>query len=327
MMLNRTEVKRFDFLTVGEAMLRLSVPPTQLLSDATSFDVHVAGAESNVAVAISRMNYKAAWWSRLPQNPLGQRVVQTLTGYGVDCSGVVFSEGERLGTYFIEFGSSPRPTLVTYDRKYSAASKMDEQTFDLSWISQTRCIHLTGITAAISDSCYSLLQKIIETAVSQSIHIIFDVNYRALLWTAQACRDKLTPLLKQVSTLIVSRRDVEGVFGITGELPAMVDQLHQRFGVPQIAVTIGDKGAVGLEHGRFFEVPAYVVQMVDRIGAGDSFAAGVICGLLEGSFELGLRYGVAMSALQLTLAGDIFRLARADVLRLMNSASASGLVR
>jgi len=326
-MSDMSTLKRFSLLTVGEAMLRLSVPPTQLLLDATRLDVHVAGAESNVAVAVSRMGKKAAWLSRLTQNPIGLRVVQTLVGYGVDCSEVVFTDDDRVGTYFLEFGSLPRPTIVTYDRKNSAASKMTDTTFDLSVINQTQYVHLTGITAAISDSCYGLVQKIIEIANANSVPVVFDINYRALLWSAKECRDKLTPLLKHVSTLIVSRRDVEGVFDIRGEVADQLKQLHQRFGVPQIAITVGDKGAVGYEREQLYEIPAYTVQMVDRIGAGDSFAAGVICGLLEGSFELGLRYGVAMSALQLTLAGDIFRLGRADVLRLMNAGSLSGLVR
>jgi 2-dehydro-3-deoxygluconokinase len=319
--------KRYDLLTVGESMLRFSVPPTQLLTDAPSFDVHVAGAESNVAVAVSHMGFKAGWLSRLPNNPLGLRAFQTLSGYGVDCSEAIFCDQERMGTYFIEFANSPRATTVTYDRKYSAASKMDETTFDLALIGQARCIHLTGITAAISDGCYRLLQRIIETANALGVHVVFDVNYRALLWDAKTCREKLTPLLKAVSTLLISRRDVEGVFGITGELPDMLNRLYEQFGVNQIAVTIGEKGAVGLERGKLFETPAYVVQMVDRIGAGDTFAAGVISGILEGDFALGMRYGVAMSALQLTLAGDIFRLGRADVLKLMNSGAASGVVR
>jgi 2-dehydro-3-deoxygluconokinase len=172
-----------------------------------------------------------------------------------------------------------------------------------------------------------LLSRVIDVARAHHLHIVFDVNYRALLWSPQECSAKLDPLIRQVSTLILSKRDAEGVFGIQGDAPATLKALRDRFGVAQIALTVGEHGAVALNGDDIFSAPGYTVHMVDRIGAGDSFAAGVISGLLEGDFALGVRYGVAMSALQLTLAGDIFRLERSDVLRLMNAGAGTRLVR
>jgi 2-dehydro-3-deoxygluconokinase len=316
-----------DLLTVGESMIRFSVPSGRLLADAPVFDVHVAGTESNVAVAVSRMGFTSRWLSRLPNNVLGHRIADTISGQGVDCSQVVWSDTERVGLYFLEFGASPRPTKVLYDRAPSAARNMDETTFDLSLISKARTIHLTGITVALSESCSRLVEVIIARANELKIPITFDVNYRALLWRHKECRLKLTPLLSKIDTLIVSQRDLSAIFEISGDAESAARELHHQFGMPRIAITTGEQGAAGFENGCTVLAPGYPVQMIDRIGAGDSFAAGVISGLLEGNFVRGLQYGVAMSALQLTTEGDLFRLSRADVLQLIASESVGQLIR
>jgi 2-dehydro-3-deoxygluconokinase len=316
-----------DLLTVGESMLRFSVPAGRLLADAAAFDVHVAGTESNVAVAVARMGFTSRWLSRLPNNVLGHRIADTISGQGVDCSGIAWSDTERVGTYFLEFGASPRPTKVLYDRVPSAARNMDETTFDLSLIGKARIIHLTGITVALSEGCHRLVETVVARANEQNVPIVFDVNYRALLWTHEGCRLKLAPLLSKVDTLIVSKRDLGPIFEISEDTATAAKELYKLFGVPRIAITTGDQGAAGLEDGNPVLAPGYPVEMIDRIGAGDSFAAGVISGLLEGNFVRGLQYGVAMSALQLTTEGDLFRLTRKDVLQLMASESVGQLIR
>jgi 2-dehydro-3-deoxygluconokinase len=308
-----------DLITIGEALLRLSVPPETLLAEASSFQVQIAGAESNVAVAVSRMGYRTRWLSRLTDNVLGRRITRELASYGVDCSQVVWTNDDRVGTYYLEFGAQPRPTQVIYDRAHSAASKMRADTFDTSQLSETRILHLTGITPALSDGCYDLIASWIDHARQQGVTVIFDVNFRALLWSPDECAAKLTPLLEKVDMLICGQSDAATVFGIQGEQEALLRALQQRFGVRRVAMTVGEAGAIGLDNSTIHNVEGYPVEIVDRIGAGDAFAAGVICGLLEDSFELGIRYGVAMSALQLTLSGDLFRLGRGDVMRLMES--------
>ena len=316
-----------DLLTIGESMLRFSVPAGRLLADAPVFDVHVAGTESNVAVAVARMGFKSRWLSRLPDNVLGRRIADTIAAQGVDCSYVNWSETERAGVYFIEFGASPRPTKVLYDRAPSAARNMDETTFDLSLVGNAKIIHLTGITVALSAGCSRLVETIVARANDLKIPIVFDVNYRALLWSHKECRSKLASLLSKVDTLIVSKRDLEAIFEIAGDAASAAKELHQLFGMPRIAITTGDQGAAAFENGNTVAAPGYPVEMVDRIGAGDSFAAGVISGLLEGNFVRGLQYGVAMSALQLTTEGDLFRLTRKDVLQLMASENIGQLIR
>jgi 2-dehydro-3-deoxygluconokinase len=308
-----------DLLTVGESMIRLSAQPGDLLLESSSLNVNVGGAESNVAVAVAHMGFQSRWLSRLTDNVLGRRIAQELTNQGVDCSGILWTNEDRVGTYFIEFGQPPRLTRVTYDRVNSAASKMGPDTFVYQELANTRILHLTGITAAISDSCYAMVNHLLDAARRHKIHVVFDVNFRAKLWSAEMCAAKVTPLLDRVDTLILSRADATLVFGIQGDPEHIIRDLDQRFNVPQIALTISDKGAIGLENDAILEAQGYPVTILDRIGAGDSFAAGVICGLLRDDFALGLRYGVAMSALQLSLRGDMFRLSSADVSQLMSS--------
>ncbi len=321
------ESPTLDLLTIGETMLRLSVPPGALLADQPAFEVHVAGAESNVAVAVAQMGHRAAWWSRLTDNVLGQRIAHTIASYGVDCAGIIWTPDDRVGTYYLQTGVQPRPTRVIYDRAHSAASRMTADTFDLSAIRQVRRVHLTGITAALSDGCYALVERVIAYCREASIPVVFDVNYRALLWTPEACRARLMPLLSHVETLIVGQQDAALVFGLGGTPEQMIRALHGLFPVKHVVLTLGEDGALGFADGTLHSVSAYPSAVIDRIGAGDAFAAGVICGLLEDDFALGLRYGAALSALQIGLTGDLFRLSRADVLHLLNSGASRRAIR
>jgi len=308
-----------DLLTVGEAMLRLSVPAGELLADSPRFDTHVAGAECNVAVGVAQMGYRSRWWSRMTNNVFGQRIARTLSTYGVDCSEVVWTPEDRVGTYYVEFGASPHPTRVVYDRAHSAATRMAPETFPLNRIAEVRMVHLTGITAALSDSCYALLEAVITACERAHVPVVFDVNFRSRLWSAEMCRSRLAPLLPRVNTVIVGLQDAATVFEITGEPVDVLARLADVFPVEHIALTLGDSGAMGFNRANQEQIAVggYSVQMVDRIGAGDAFAAGVICGLLQNDFGLGLRYGVAMSALQLTIHGDLFRLTASDVHELL----------
>jgi 2-dehydro-3-deoxygluconokinase len=317
-----------DLLTLGETMIRLSVGEGALLADCPALDIHNGGTESNVAVAVARLGNRARWLSRLTDNALGRRITYELSALGVDCSGVAWTHEDRVGTYFIEFGAPPRPTTVLYDRAHSAASKMTTSTFDLDQeLTNTRILHLTGITPALSASCADLMTEIINLARAKDVHIVFDVNYRALLWPPETCAHTLAPLIEKVDTLLIGQADAGTVFGIRGTPQEVLQGAVDRFGVRQVGITLGEHGAIGLADGQIMDAPGYAVKIVDRIGAGDAFAAGVIAGLLESDFAdfgLGLRYGVATSALQLTLHGDNFRLGRADVLRLLNSTPSGG---
>ncbi len=316
-----------DVVTIGEALLRFSAPLGSLIADAPTFSVHVAGTELNVAAAVARMGYHAAWLSLLPATSLGRRVAEHARLSGVDDHFVKWAPEGRLGTYFFEPGTSPRSARVIYDRANSTATTMEFGQFDWPRLTRARFLHLTGITVGISRQGAELVRRAIEWARNEGIHVVFDVNYRALLWNPQLCRRQLEPLLANIDVLLTSSRDAEIVFGLEGPPEKILQKLLEICGCKMAALTTGAAGAVGWSGQEYLFVPGYSVEMVNRVGAGDSFAAGILFGLLEGDFHRGIRYGVAMSALTLTLAGDTFAFTRQEVDDLLEFGPGATIVR
>lgn len=296
-----------DVITLGESMLRLSPPGHERLSQSVTLEMKFGGTESNVAVALSRIGFQTAWLSRLPDNPLGQRLVAELRSHGIDTSGVRMVAGERLGTYFIEFGSPPRPNRVVYDRANSAMSRMtvDDVAFDL--IGKARWLHLSGITPALSDACCALTLAAATFARSKNIPVSFDVNYRALLWSPQQAGQTLEPILRQCDVIFSAHRDAQNLFGADANAEQAVRDLRSRFGCRQMVLTIGEEGAIACTADAIAQQAAFnVSNPVDRIGAGDAFDAGYIAAQLRGwSLDESLRFGNAMSALKMTIPGDL----------------------
>jgi 2-dehydro-3-deoxygluconokinase len=313
-----TPAKRFQLVTVGEAMLRLSVRPGDLLADAGSFDVHVAGSEANVAFAAAKVGLRSAWVSALPPNTLGRRVATTLAAGGVDTSLVRWVEGARLGLYFVELGTPPRPISVIYDRAASAMALASPTLFDWSQICDTDFMHVSGITLGLSESCRDIARRAMQEARSRGATVTFDVNYRQRLWGRSAAAEAVREIAPMIDLLICTAEDARDLFGAAGAPEDVLAELQQKLGVKTVVLTLAAEGAIAGRVG----MPAvrrkgHPVETVDRVGAGDAFAAGLIWGLLEGSLELGLERGLAMSALQMTLHGDLFRLDAGDVAALL----------
>src|SRR5579871_2865396 len=189
--------RAFDVVTFGETMLRLSAPGFSRLEEAVSLDVRIGGSESNTAVALERLGLRAAWWSKLPANPLGRRIENEIRRWGVDTSGVIWDEapGARAGVYFLDFGVPPRGIDVYYDRAASSASKITAQEVDAALIARARLLHLTGITPALSPYCAKAVGQALSLAKEAGTAVSFDINYRAKLWTSEAARSALAPLL------------------------------------------------------------------------------------------------------------------------------------
>lgn len=305
----------YDLITLGETMWRLSSPGYTRLDVTDSLDVNVGGAESNLAIALARLGKRVAWWSRLPTNPLGRHIAQTLRTFGVDTSGIYWQDGARLGTYFIEFGSAPRPTQVVYDRADSAASQMQPDDFDWSIFQRAKRLHLTGITPALSQSCLETVRRAMREARAAGTQISFDLNYRAKLWTWDECRPVMDELASQADLVIGATRDAQSLQNDSIEGEALVRALRQRWGGPTVILTKGSEGTYAYDGSLFHDVPAYTgVQIVDRIGAGDAFAAGLLCALLDGkSLPEAMRYGNAVAALKMTVPGDIALVNREEV--------------
>lgn len=311
---------RFQVVTLGEAMLRLSVRPGDRLEDAAAFDVHVAGSEANVAYALARMGVRSGWASALPRNPLGERIASTLRAGGVDVAPLVWLDRGRVGTYFVQLGSPPRPTTVTYDRAGSAFAVATPGEFDWGLITDTDHLHVSGITLAISEAAREVAHTAVREARATGCTVSLDVNHRARMWTAGEASRSLSALAGSLDLVICKGQDARDVFGSTGDPWEVARDLQDRFQAPAVACTWGREPATLLDGDVRVECGSYDVEIVDRIGAGDAFAAGVLWGRLDGSLPLGLRRGVAMAALEMTVRGDLLTLDRAAVEALLGPA-------
>lgn len=299
-------------------MLRLSVPIGRRLDDTRTLDLEIGGAESNVMVALSRLGRRCGWVGRVPDQALGHAVLRALRSDGVDVSAVRQAPGERLGTYFIEYATRPRTIQVIYDRANSAAARMTTADVDWDYLLDTRLLHLTGITAALSDSCYAILVEAVRRARAAGVKISFDVNHRARLWDAASAGEKLRPLIAEVDILLCKGADASALFGCQGEPRQLMTSLQALTRAPAIFCTFGEQGAALLSGDEFVAQPALPVQIVDRIGSGDAFAAGVIDGWLSGDtgaarLREGLRRGVALAAIALSQFGDRVLTSRAEL--------------
>lgn len=289
-------------------MLRLSVRPGDRLEDAAAYDVHVAGSEANVAYAAARVGLRAAWASVLPDNVLGRRVARTLAEGGVDTSLVRWEKNGRLGLYFVELAVAPRPIEVLYDRANSAMALAPMDSFDVAQLADTRFLHISGITLALSDSCREIARAAAAAAKAGGASVTLDVNYRHRLWGTEAAASAAREIAPLVDVVVCTAEDARDLFHA-----ANVEELQSALGVRTVVMTQGVDGAVAVRDGTTVRRDAHAVSTVDRVGAGDAFTAGVIWGLADGSLELGLERGVAMSALKMTVHGDLFRFDRADV--------------
>ena len=315
----------YDLVTLGEAMIRLSPPSFRRLEQAESFDVQVGGGELNVAVAAARLGLSAAWVSRLPRQALGRMVANRARLHGVDTSHVVWTDEDRVGLYFTEFGAAPRASLVIYDRAGSATSRL--QPGEVDWaqvLAGARWFHTSGITPALSDSCAQVTREAMAAARAAGARTSFDVNYRKRLWSPEQAGRVCTELVARTDVLITTEEDTNVVFGIKGEdYRDIAHQLADRFGFQAVAITIRTNPlvwqntwtALAYAGGKFYDTRTYTVEIVDRVGAGDAFSGGFIYGWLatDGDIQYALDFGVANSALKHSVPGDLGWTTREEV--------------
>jgi 2-dehydro-3-deoxygluconokinase len=249
-------------------MLRFSVPTGERLDDAQSLDVEIGGAESNVCVALARLDRRCGWVGRLPDHALGNAIVRVLRVDGVDVQAVRRVPNERLGTYFIEYATQPRAISVIYDRADSAAARMSVDDVEWDYLLDTRVLHLTGITAALSDSCYDIVQEAIKRARAAGVLVSFDVNYRAKLWDAPTAGAKLRPLIADADLLLCKSTDAALLFDCDGAPREQMASLQQLTRAQAIYCTFGANGAALLHGDQWTMQPAIAVQIVDRVGTG-----------------------------------------------------------
>ncbi|MFN3346944.1 MAG: PfkB family carbohydrate kinase, partial [Candidatus Bipolaricaulaceae bacterium] len=306
----------YDLVTFGETMIRLSPPHFQRLEQATSLDVNVGGAELNVAVAAQRLGLRCAYVTRLTDNPLGHMIANKAREHGVDVSHVVWTKEDRVGLYFVEFGASPRASSVLYDRANSAMAKIKPGEVRWDAVFQgARAFHTTGITPALSPSAAEATKEAVRKAKEYGVLVSLDLNYRARLWSPEEARRVMAELVSQADVLITTEEDAERVFGVKeASFEKVAERLNQMFSNLQVvAITIRETPSVwrntwtalAYVRGEVIRAPVFDIEIVDRVGAGDSFAGGFLYGYLTKDVEAGLKYGVALSALKQTNPGDL----------------------
>ncbi|MEA2706341.1 MAG: 2-dehydro-3-deoxygluconokinase [Gemmatimonadaceae bacterium] len=331
-----------DLVTFGEAMVRLTPPASQRLEQAHSFDVHVGGGELNVAVAAARLGVTSRWVSLLPDDPLGRMIANRGREQGVDVH-VEWTADDRAGLYFAELGAAPRASSVLYDRAGSAISRIKPGSIDwASVFDGARWFHVSGITPALSESAAMVTGESLVAAKKAGLTVSYDLNYRSKLWSAEKARAVQEPLMEHVDVLITTEEDTRVVFGIGGDKSDSYDRvdaesyaqvartLGERFDLRAVSVTLRENprvllntwSAIVVSEGNVHRAPRYEVEVVDRIGAGDAFSAGLIVSRLEDrGWEDAVRFATATSALKHTIPGDFCLVTRSEVDQLLRGAS------
>lgn len=332
-------------VTFGEIMLRLSTPGFARFSQATSFNAVFGGGEANVAVALAQLGIPAAHVTRFPHNDLGKAAALELRKYGVEIDHIVYG-GDRIGIYFVESGAGSRAPKVVYDRAYSAFSELQPDMIDWDEVLQdAQWFHWTGITPAISDGAAKACLQAIQTANRKGIPVSADVNYRRNLWQYGKTVQEVMPELTAGCDLIVaSENDAADIFNISPEEGAedsyrsVCRQFMAKFPRLKRIVTT-NRGVISASHNtlsgnlwngwEMFRTREHQIpHIVDRIGGGDAFIAGLIYGLSAyGDEQKALDFAVAASVLKHTVEGDVNLASVAEVEVVMKGENLGRLVR
>mgnify|MGYP000058942132 CR=1 FL=1 len=316
-----------DLVTFGESMLRLSPPGHDRLERVDQFDVHVAGAESNVAVAAQRLGLDATWLSKLPDSPLGRRVTTELGAHGVD-AGIVWDDGARMGTYYVEFGGTPRGTDVIYDRSDSAVTTAATAELDTDRLAEADLFYTSGITPALSERLLGTTADLLGLANENDTTTVFDVNYRSKLWTPAEARETLEGLFPDVDILVVAERDARDVLDRDGDAERIARGLDDEFGFEVVLVTRGGEGSLALADDEVFEQGVFEADDYDTVGTGDAFVGGFLARYHEdGSVPEALAYGAATASLKRTVPGDIALVTPEEVESVVAEGEQSGISR
>jgi 2-dehydro-3-deoxygluconokinase len=328
-------------VTFGEIMLRLKSPHYERLFQSNTLEATFGGGEANVAVSLCNFGLETKFVTLLPDNDIGKACHSELRKFGVDTSGIVFAPG-RMGIYFLESGVNQRPSKVIYDRAGScfASARVGSIPWSVHF-ADAGWFHITGITPAVSASAAGLTLEAVKAAKEAGLTVSCDLNYRKNLWKyGKDAKEVMDGIVKYTDVVIANEEDIEKALGISsasdvtkGELDAeqyrnTAEEVMRRYpNVGTVAITLresksathNDWSACLYDGGRFIVSKKYQIKnIVDRVGGGDAFAAGLIYGLT--SFQdskAALEFAVAASCLKHSIGGDFNRVTKDEVLKLM----------
>jgi 2-dehydro-3-deoxygluconokinase len=325
----------------GEIMLRLSPPGFERLFQSSQLVAAFGGGEANVAVSLAHFGCESYYVTRVPSNPVGEAAVRALRAENVRVDHIIRG-GSRLGIYFAETGASQRASIVVYDRSHSAISEIEPG--NVSWptvFQGASWFHWTGITPALGRNAAECTREAIRYARQAGARVSVDLNYRKKLWSEREAQETMRGLVAGLDVIIANEEDLQSVLGVSipqvdvtrgslnpDDYMKAAERVAAEFGVKYVAVTLRESisasenawSAVLLDANArtFHRSQKYVIRLVDRIGGGDSFSAGLIFGLMAGrSSEASLRFAVAASALKQTIPGDFNRVSISEVEQLI----------
>lgn len=339
-------------VTFGEVMLRLATPGYLRFHQTNSFNANYGGGEANVSVSLANYGMETEFVSRIPKNDIGKACVMELRKYGVGLKNMVYG-GERLGIYFLETGAVARASKVVYDRAHSSIATIQPGMIDWEEVfKEAKWFHWTGITPAISKGAAEVCLEAIQTANRMGVTVSCDLNFRKNLWKYGASANEIMPALVEGTDIILgNEEDCEKVFGIQPEgfdptategkvdalaFQSVCEQMMKKFPrAKKVIITL--RGAINANHNtwagvlfdgkKLYTSPQYdITHIVDRVGGGDSFMAGLIYGLNNFTEDQkALNFAVAASCLKHTIYGDLNQVTVEEVEKLM-AGDASGRV-
>jgi len=335
------------FVGFGEIMLGLNPQGYRRFIQADHMEVNYTGAEANVCVSLASLGVESEFVTRLPENDIADCAIATLRKYGVGTDKIVRG-GERMGVLYTEKGASQRPSKVVYDRKYSSISTAKPGDFDWKSIFDgAEWFHFTGITAALSHSTAELCLEACKEAKKRGIKISCDLNYRKKLWSKEKAKQVMEKLVPYCDLVVGNEEDADDVLGIraadtdvtTGKLSQagyenVARQICTKYGVPRVAITLRESisasdnqwSAMLFDHDKAYFSKKYLIHIVNRVGGGDSFSAGLIYSLLHGfDAQTAVEFAVAASCLKHSIELDFNLVSVDEVLHLANG-DASGRV-
>lgn len=325
-------------VTFGEIMLRLAPNGYYRFFQDDQLQATFGGGEANVAVSLANFGLDAVYVTKLPEHAIGQAAVNSLRYFGVDTSKIARG-GERVGIYYLEKGASQRGSVCIYDRAYSAIQQAEPSDFNWDDIfTGADWFHFTGITPAIGGKLVEICKEACIAAKKHGVKISCDLNYRGKLWTREQARAAMTELCKYVDVCISNEEDAKDVFGIEAEntdiyggklnkdgYRSVARQLAEKFGFEKVAITLrssisasdNDWAAMLYDGESYCFSKEYHLRIVDRVGGGDSFGAGLIYALLSGKdTQSAVDFAVAASALKHSIEGDFNRVSVKEVEKL-----------
>lgn len=334
-------------VTFGEIMLRLAPENYLRFVQADRLEATFGGAEANVAVSLANFGEDVAFVSKLPTHEIGQSAINSLRKFGVDTS-FVARGGERVGIYYCEKGASQRPSKVIYDRAGSAIATATGDEFDWDKIFDgAKWFHFTGITPALSDTLAGIVLQAVKSAKKKGITVSCDLNFRRKLWSKEKAKEVMSEICKYVDVCIANEEDAKDVFGIEAEntdiesgklneqgYVSVAEKLVDKFGFKAVAITLRESISANDNYwsgmlytdGKAVFSKKYAMHIVDRVGGGDSFGAGLIHSLLAGKNATdAIEFAVAASCLKHSIEGDYNMESKEEVEALANG-NASGRV-